>query len=186
MTYPTNTPETPRPSSSSRAAQSEECARDELEPEIDPRVRQRLALRWATQWRDLRQVDIPAYLVDPEHQFVIRGPHDPLGEQALADVLREAGHLAAGAATASTPGTFQVRCGSGTGGLVVLVQGPRWSLVARSGGPVAIVCPEFPDGVSLWYAPSQPADPIAALVSALIALARRASPPARPAVRKNF
>lgn len=162
---------------------TDDPARDEFGREISPNVLRRLALQWATRWCDRREA------IAPDRHDVIRGPHDLLDEQALADVLREAttlAELAAAAATLELPTGYQVRCGSGPGGLVVMVQGPRWNLIARAGGPVAIVCPQLPDGVSVDYQPSSPTDPIALLVSALITLARRVEPSVRGAVGKNF
>ena len=59
---------------------------------------------------------------------------DPL----LADVVAELWDVAR-----SRPVSDRVWSGTGAGGAVVVVHGPTWSVVARSGGPMLVVCEGF-------------------------------------------
>jgi hypothetical protein len=96
-------------------------------------------------------------------------------EPVIAEAIGEArilGH------TRPAPG--HVRSQAGVGGLVVAAHGRDWSLVARSGGPVLVLCAQYPDGARL---DTDSSPELGVLVAELIAVSRDYSPGGSGTVR---
>jgi hypothetical protein len=106
----------------------------------------RRALRLATELCDL---DEQEWLLDSTGADlpIVNLNHHP----GLLDVLSQVRDLTNPTITpqALTGAAGQARSQVGRGGLVVAAHGPQWSVVARAGGPLLIVCPEHPDGARL-------------------------------------
>ena len=85
-------------------------------------------------------------------------------EPAVAEVIDQARVLAR-----TRPAPDQVRSQAGAGGLVVVAHGPAWSLVARAGGPVLVLCASYPTGARI---DADPSPELGALVADRIAVSR--------------
>ena len=88
------------------------------------------------------------------------------GDPVLADVVAQARALAG-----SRPDDSLVRSQAGVGGYHQPAHGPTWSLVARSGGPVLVICEAYPDGVRIDADGDRQCD-LAAMVAELITASR--------------